>query len=221
MFRRLFSAWKGKNLLSEAFDEFNTMLEVAKELFNRVTDVLLGKPGAKVADNDLHAQDSRINDLERSIRAKILEYLAFEPEGDTPAALVLFSVVKDAERLGDFCKDIMDIAAHFLANKSLGGYKEPFLQMEAQLEDMFSKAQRAFLESDEKLAKEAVRTRVEVKTECKRLLAKVMAEEALDSERAASYALAIYYFKRVAAHLFNIASAVLVPITDIGHYKSE
>jgi phosphate uptake regulator len=218
MFGRLFRAWSGKNLLGKALDEFNTILEVARVLFDQVTDVLLGKIEA-AAVADLCSRDNRINDLERSVRAKIIEYLTFEPEGDTPAALVLFSVVKDAERLGDFCKDIMDVASRFPKDKSLGAYKEPLLQMEAQLEEMFAIAQRAFLESDEKLAKKVVESRAAVKSQCKDLLHKVMTDKTLDSESAASYALVIYYFKRVGAHLFNIASSVLVPVTDIGHYK--
>ena len=220
MFRRLFRAWTGKDLLSQAFDDFNAMLEVAEQLFDRVTDVLLGKPGAEVKGKDLCTQDDRINQLEHSIREKIVEYLAFEPEGDRPAALLLFSVVKDAERLGDFCKDIMDIASHFPADKSLGGYKDQFLKMETQLENMFSKARTSFLKSDEAMANEVVATREVVKRETKDLLAKVMSDNNLSSEAAASYALAIYFFKRVAAHLFNIASSVLLPVADIGHYKS-
>jgi len=219
MFKRLFRAWSGKNLISEAFTEFNTMLEVAKDLFDKVTDLMLGKPGAKADDVSLCAQDGRINDLERSIRAKIIEYLSFEPEGDMPAALVLFSVVKDAERLGDFCKDIIEAATHFPVDKQLGQYREPFGQMETLLEDMFDKAQRAFMESDEKLAKQVVEARQVVKKECRDLLARIMADETLRPENAASYALVIYYFKRVAAHLFNIASSVLVSTMDIGHYK--
>ena len=147
MFRKLLSAWRGKSLLSEALDEFNSILDAAEILFDQATDVLLGKIDAGSAA-DLCSQDNRINDLERSIRSKIVEYLTFEPEGDRPAALVLFSVVKDAERLGDFCKDIMDLTPSFPKDKSLGAYKEPFLQMETQLEDMFALARRAFLESD-------------------------------------------------------------------------
>jgi phosphate uptake regulator len=195
------------------------MLETAEQLFDQVTDVLLGKPGAENIDRDLCSRDSRINELERSVREKIVEYLAFEPEGDRPAALLLFSVVKDAERLGDFCKDIMEIAGHLPADKLPGDYREQFVQMEAQLEDMFSKARNSFLESDEAMAKEVVGMRATVRTECRELLAKVMADGGLNSETAASCALAIYFFKRVAAHLFNIASSVFVPVTDIGHYR--
>jgi phosphate uptake regulator len=219
MFKRLFSIWSGKSLLGEAFDDFNVILEEAKRLFDKVTDILLGKVDAGAFGDELSQRDGKINDLERSIRAKIIEYLTFEPEGDRPAALVLFSVVKDAERLGDFCKDIMDLVGHFQVGKDQGEYREPFLRMESQLEDMFEKAQRAFLESDDKLAREVVETRVQVKNQCKELLAKVMTDTSLNQESAVAYALVIYYFKRVGAHLFNIASSVLVPVTDLGHYK--
>jgi phosphate uptake regulator len=221
MFKELFRAWTGKDLLSQAFDDFNSMLEISEQLFDKVTDILLGKPEAGSIDKNLCSQDNRINELEHSVREKIVEYLAFEPEGDRPAALVLFSVVKDAERLGDFCKDIMEITGHFPTDASPGDYKDEFLKMEAQLEDMFSKARNSFLKSDEAIAREAVDIRATVKAECRELLKKVMADKELDSEVASSYALAIYFFKRVAAHLFNIASATLVPVTDIGHYKAE
>lgn len=219
MFKRLFSAWTGKDLLSQAFDDFNSMLEVAEQLFDRVTDVLLGKPGTKGEDKNLYSQDTRINELEHSVREKIVEYLAFEPEGDRPAALLLFSVVKDAERLGDFCKDIMDLVSHFPRDKSLGEYKDAFLRMEARLEEMFSKARNSFLNSDKAMAQEVVAAREVVKRDCNELISRVMSDDTLKSEVAASYGLAVYFFKRVAAHLFNIASSVLVPVTDIGHYS--
>lgn len=218
MFKKLFRIWTGKDLLSQAFDDFNSMLEIAEKLFDEVTDVLLGKPGAEAGN--LCAQDNMINKLEHSVREKIIEYITFEPEGDTPAALLLFSVVKDAERLGDFCKDIMDIASHFPADKSLGNYKDPFLKMEARLEEMFLKARNSFLKSDEIMAKEVVAIHEVIKSKTRELLARVMAEDKLNAEVVASYALAIYFFKRVAAHLFNIASSVLVPVVDIGYYKS-
>jgi phosphate transport system protein len=219
MFKQLFRAWTGKDLLSQAFDNFNAMLETAERLFDRVTDVLLCKPEAELRSEDLCNQDDRINELEHEVREKIVEYLTFEPQGNMPAALLLFSIVKDAERLGDFCKDIMDIAAHFPRDKSLGGYAGVFLQMEAQLEEMFSKARNSFLKSDETLARDVVKTRETVKGKCRELLARVMADDRLNSETAASYALAIYFFKRVAAHLLNIASSVLVPVVKIGHYR--
>jgi len=221
MFGRLFGIWGGKSLLGEAFDDFNSILEEAKGLFDKVTDILLGKIEAGTFGEELLARDKKINDLERAVRAKIIEYLTFEPEGDRPAALVLFSVVKDAERLGDFCKDIMDLAGHFGTNTKHGQYKEPFLKMEAQLEGMFANAQRAFLESDVQLAKEVVAAKAAVKRECKEVLARIMADHELGSEAAASSALLVYYFKRVAEHLFNIASSVLVPLTEIGHYKMD
>ena len=219
MFERLFKIWSGKNLLGQAFDEFNEILEEAEKLFDAATDVFLGKDGALLTEEDLIRRDNRINNLERSIRSRIIEYLAFEPEGDVPAALVLFSVVKDAERLGDFCKDIMELVGHIKMDQEHNPYRESFLKMESLLEDMFDRAQRAFLESDEKLARSVVETKGQIKQECSSLLDRVMKDNSLDSENAASYALVIYYFKRVSAHLFNIGSAVLVSATNIGHYK--
>ena len=75
MFKRLFRAWTGKNLLSQAFDDFNSMLETAEKLFDEVTDVLFGKPGAEANGSSLCAQDDTINKLEHSVREKILEYM--------------------------------------------------------------------------------------------------------------------------------------------------
>ena len=62
MFRKLLSAWRGKSLLSEALDEFNSILDAAEILFDQATDVLLGKIDAGSAA-DLCSQDNRINDL--------------------------------------------------------------------------------------------------------------------------------------------------------------
>jgi phosphate transport system protein len=60
-------------------------------------------PAEEVKDS-IYTRDQSVNELERSIRRKILRHLTIHPGDDVAACLALMSVAKDAERIGDYCK---------------------------------------------------------------------------------------------------------------------
>lgn len=46
---------------------------------------------------------------ERAIRKQIVERMSLDKGATVPASLVLMSVVKDAERVGDYCKNLLEV----------------------------------------------------------------------------------------------------------------
>ena len=53
-----------------------------------------------------------INAYEREVRRKVFTHLAVTGERDLHAGLVLVSVVIDIERIGDYTKNIVELALH-------------------------------------------------------------------------------------------------------------
>ncbi len=216
----VFRSWRSGTLLSLAFERFNEMLERVERIFDIATDILLCKATDESDIEALKEEEKKTDALQTEIRRKTVEYLSLHPGGDVIAALLLFSVAKDAERLGDLAINILD-ARHLLTeNVEHGEYAEALADLEAKLESMFKLTRRAFKEQDEKAAEKAVWIRAQAAAACNALLKRVMEDPNISVHRAVSYTLLERHFKRTAAHLYHIASAVLDPAMLIEHRKS-
>ena len=106
MFKNLLQFWKGKDFLTQVLEEFKNMLDDAEIMFSSVCKRLINneeEPGLKDKIYDI---DKKVNDLQRDIRKRVVEHLAIQPSVDVSTSLLLMSVVKDAERLGDYAKNL-------------------------------------------------------------------------------------------------------------------
>ena len=57
-------------------------------------------------------QDVKINKLQRKIRKRVMLHLSVQANSpDLPYCLVLISLIKDVERIGDYAKDLSEIRA--------------------------------------------------------------------------------------------------------------
>lgn len=220
MFENLLSFWKSKGFLTEVLEEFKTMLGDTRTMFESVCRGLIeGKvdPGLK---DKIYELDKKVNLLEKEIRKRVVEHLSIQPSVDVPMSLVLMSVVKDAERVGDYCKNIFEIIA--LLNKPLRkeAFEELFDGIDGQILDVFRKTQKAFIESDEKAAKEILYLEMGIVRNCDEIVRKI-SKSSLPTNEAVCLTLLARYFKRVAAHLANIGSSVILPVTDLDFFDEK
>ncbi|UCF14904.1 MAG: PhoU domain-containing protein [Phycisphaerales bacterium] len=110
MFRNLLSFWKGRHFLDEVYNEFRQMLEDAERMFVMVCDALLRNSNKPDLMQKVHDADKGINKLHREVRKRIIEHLTLQPAVDVSVCLILMSLVKDGERLGDYCKNLCEVA---------------------------------------------------------------------------------------------------------------
>ncbi|MFH0964118.1 MAG: PhoU domain-containing protein [Planctomycetota bacterium] len=101
MLRELIEAWKGQDLQSRMLDEFDEMLAAAQWIFEQASAALLGEEGAEGVRDEIALRDRKIKELEARIRKQIIEHLTIRPGKDVTGCLIMMSVVKDAERIGD------------------------------------------------------------------------------------------------------------------------
>jgi len=111
MLKQLFSLWKQDDLLAKSVDEFNLMLKSLNHMFTWTMDFVWQYQEGNSC-KELYERDIEINQAERSIRKQIVEHLTFQPGQGVNQSLVLMSIVKDAERIGDYCKNIVEVAVH-------------------------------------------------------------------------------------------------------------
>jgi len=220
MFKNLMSFWKGKDFLTEVLEEFKKMMEDNKYMFVSVFNALMqGKADSNLKDK-VYEVDKKVNLLEKEIRRRIVEHLSLRPSIDVPVSLVLMSVVKDAERVGDYCKNIFEVAELLKNPIRKDQFESIFNSIDKQILDEFEKTQKAFIESDEEVAKEIMYLERGIVKNCDNIVKK-LSESNLPTNEAVCFALLARYFKRIAAHLANIGSSVILPISDLDFFDEK
>jgi len=211
MFRLLFDLWKTQHSLKDLLGDFVEMLEMDRRMFKKVLGVFIGETDRLDIHENVYKRDVEINRRERAIRKGILQHLTVHPGGDLPACLVLMSIVKDAERVGDYAKNIVEVAQALKKNPKELRHIEELLDISEHVTDIFANTINAIRDSDGALAKEVVQDESAMTKRCDALVEKI-ANSDLTANEAVCTAMAIRFFKRIEAHLSNIASSVVLPV---------
>jgi phosphate transport system protein len=208
-----------ETLLSEAFDEAVDMLDLDREMFAKVT-VALEKNISPEEMDELRQMDKKLNKVQQDIRKKVFEHLAVSKGQDLLSGLVLTSIVIDLERIGDYSKNIGDLVSLFEGDIDLGDRKD---MLDLQLErsnDIFDLTRSALADQDKDAAKKCMKTYGKMSRDCDAMLEDIIGgakNDAAVSKADLSLVLLMRYYKRVGAHLKNIASATVAPFPMIGY----
>jgi phosphate uptake regulator len=164
--------------------------------------------------------DSRINAMQKDIRTRIVEHLTLQPTVDVTACLLLMSVVKDAERLGDYAKNLYEVTE--LLEKPVDPilYSEYFDGIDKQILTLFGQTKDAFIRADEEKARQAWGFEKDIAKECDKIVEHVAHSE-LSVNQAVCFALVARHFKRITAHLVNIATSVILPLSELDYFDER
>ena len=220
MFKNFLQFWKGKDFLVKVLDEFKNMLNDAQEMFDSVCRKLVHNEEAAGLKDRVYGLDQKINELQKDIRKRIVEHLSLQPSVDVPACLILMSVVKDAERLGDYCKNLFEVTQLLDKPVDKGKYQSLFNDVDREISVFFTETRDAFIESDEAKANRAWKVKGDITKRCDETITK-LAKGAYEINEAVCFALIARYFKRIAAHLGNIATSVVLPISDLDYFDEK
>ena len=219
MFGSLVNFWKGKDFLIEVFDEFNGMLDDCEEMFDMVIKVLLKGEDIKSMKEKVYTIDKKVNCFEKSIRDRIAKHLLLQPSVNVTVCLLLMSVVKDAERLGDYSKNLFEIAELANGNIDIAKYRELFGTMEQSIQKLYKDTKKAFMEENEDLAVNSWTIKKEIGKGCDRIIESLAKSTTLTVNQAVCFTLMARHYKRIISHLTNIATSVVLPIADLDYYN--
>ncbi len=216
MFKQLFSALKSGDVLDRAFSEFSEMLDHAEWMFIRANEVLTNKVEADEVRETIYRRDQSINELTKAIRRKIVRHLTINPGSDIAASLALMSVAKDAERIGDYCKNVFEVGRFYTEDFQIPKYHDPLDAIEDDVENLFTLVRECWRESDGTAAAVHINVAAEIKGRCEEVVEMLLTDKAeIQTHEAVGYSLLARHYKRVAAHLSNICTAVLGRIEDL------
>ena len=95
-----------------------------------------------------------------------------------------------------------------------------FGDVEKKLLDGFKGTKKSFIDSDKKIAKDVIINERDLLKRCDLALTRLAKSDYATNE-AVCLTLLARYFKRIAAHLANISSSVILPIQDLDFFNEK
>ena len=219
MFKQIFELFKSDSLYEQALNECYEMLETDQKMFNESMKSLRKSDTSDILI-DIYAMDKKINEFERDVRRKIMTHLAVSGNEDLGSGLILVSVVIDIERIGDYTKNIYDLAVQHPKKLTAGSFEETLKNIESSTKDFLNKTIDTFKTQD---IEEARKLMVNYKTDISSISNDVVNaivsgnNDEFSANTAGALCLYVRYLKRIAAHSRNLVSSIVNPFERIGY----
>ena len=196
----------------EIQQRFVQMLEDGRHIFDASANALVGGTDPEAIRADLFATDRRINETEQELRRLIVVHGSVHGAPSFPALLVTMSVAKDAERIGDYAKNLFDLR---VANVPLGDETATLTELKDQISRLLVKAANLYQSEDEKGARAFLAEADRVEDACDAAVTRLLS---LKNDNAAGRALAYRYLKRVTSHASNVVTALVMPLDKLDFF---
>ena len=202
--------------MTEVADQIHQMVLDSRVVYEAAMDAVFGGGKSKDTKDVVKGTDAEINTAQRQVRKALVIHSAVAPGADAGQVLSYMSVVKDVERIGDYSKNIYDLARYGVDFSTapdvdeLTEYREAVAQLIADSAEVFESGDSAaaekliakandFLDDYDDHVKAAYRS------------------DGLASEAVAR---ALYYrfLKRITAHVMNFLTALALPVHHLDYY---
>ncbi|MEM8947144.1 MAG: PhoU domain-containing protein [Planctomycetota bacterium] len=213
MFKWITSVGENVHGMERMCAAFGQMLDEGRHVFVTAANAYLGGTDIEVIRQDLFDTDKRINHTEQQIRREIVIHTTSHGVNSVPQCLVLMSIAKDAERVGDYAKNIFDLA-ELNPKAPTGKFKEDLISLKDRISTLMVACREVFDLQDEKAARELIAEAKSIEDHCDHKISQLVSE-GKNRELGVSYALAYRYFKRVTSHSFNVLTSIVQPLDKL------
>jgi phosphate uptake regulator len=217
MFKTLREIFRKEDLLQQAFHASVEMLQIDLDMF-RASRQSLQKSDNGEMSVDVYALDKKINEYQRDIRRKVLAHMIASSSKDIVFGLILVSIVIDIERIGDYIKNIVDLARAHPEKLEAGEVEEKLTKLGRKVSDRFKLLIEAFENSDVDKARQVMSKHRSITKQCDTVLNAFLSEDHPEMSTRDAVAVVLYtrYMKRISSHISNIASGIVNPFDRIG-----
>jgi phosphate transport system protein len=205
-----FKSEAGSAGLERMRTEFGQMLDSGRQVFDTAANAFLGGTDLEVIRKGLFATDKRINRAERQIRREIVVHASVHGATEFPPCLILMSIVKDAERVGDYGKNLFDLA-ELSPQVPSGEHRDCLVGLKDRISRLMASCREIFDSQKREEATELIVEAKQIEDLCDEKI-RTLIQGGGPSDMAPAYVLAYRYFKRVTSHVRNIASSVVQPL---------
>jgi phosphate uptake regulator len=223
MWKQLIELFRKDNLFEQAYEEASNMLDTGAIMFDASVEALRHKDTAEV-ELDIYSADKEVNRSERDVRKKVMTHLVVSGGTNLASGLSLVSVVIDIERIGDYTKNIYDLAVHHPLRLNAGPIEEKLQKVESQVTADFKGMIDVFKNRDEEKARVIMKNYKEgLSDACEEISNSILSGDitGLDSSDATAVSLYARFLKRIASHSRNIVTSVVNPFHRIGYREKQ
>jgi phosphate transport system protein len=220
MLRDLINFFRSDDPLAVIGEDFTRMMRVTHEMTITSGHILWNREALSQLQS-LYDIDVEVNRLERAIRKRLVTHLTLPGnERDVPYCLALMSLVKDVERLGDYAKNLAEIPGIHPDPLPQDELTEELTQIRAGIEASFAESVEVFRTFDAERALPLILQGRGLTRRCDDLIDRI-ARSSYDAGTTTAMVLASRYYKRIAAHVLNVLSAVVMPLHKLDYYDED
>ena len=192
------------------------MVRDGRAVYDAATGAVFGGGKSKETKHEVKTTDRGINAAQRDVRRALMMHSSVSGSIDLPLVLTYMSVVKDAERIGDYAKNLYDIAKYG-TNFEESPDREMLEQHHEAVGALIDQAADVFEARDTDAAQALIVRGDEILAACDTNV-RVAYESVGPVSDAVARALFYRYLKRITAHVMNLMTALVVPIDQLDYY---
>jgi phosphate uptake regulator len=217
MFKKWLAIFKKDTLMDRAYQRSFDMLAITLSMCMEAKISLRQREDSEI-DLSMKEKDKEVNKYEREVRRMVFNHLAVRGTADLPSGLALISIIIDIERLGDYAKNMIELALDHPGKLHGGEFEEELVRIEMAVEDSFGQTKTCFERGDAALALELLDKYAWVNDVCDDMVKAVVKEKDSNIRPGDASALVLYvrWLKRINSHLRNITTSVVNPFDRIG-----
>ena len=222
MLKELLTIFRKDSGLDQAFRRSYEMIDITKDMFLKAKRTLRETDTTEL-DTSVYEQDKKINKYQKEVRKDVLQHLSIAGVDRLSSGLTLVSIIIDIERIGDYTKNILELAENYKAKLHAGNGEEDLAKVEKAVLETFDHLRFILENTDEEAAVKLIREYLWVNPLCdKHIVAQIREEDkSISGGRSVTVALYFRYLKRINSHLRNITTSVSRPFHKIGFVSKK
>jgi phosphate uptake regulator len=221
MLRELMTIFRSGDPLTPLGENFTSMVEISADLTVRAGRVYFGEEENPLALSEIRREDVKVNKLQRKIRKRVVTHLSASGNtADLPYCLLLMSLVKDVERIGDYAKELSEVREFAPADLQANPTSAELQRIRAGVDEVMTQMTGVLARYDTDQAVKLIR-RGRGLTDRADSLLHSLASESFDGATQTALVLGTQYYKRLCGHALNVLSSVVVPLHRLDYYDEE
>ena len=197
------------------------MLLDSRHTFDLAINAVIGGTDPASVGKQISKTDVGVNRAQRKVRKELVVHASVRgANADLPMALSSMSIVKDAERIGDYSKNIWDIADAGV-DLSGGSDIDTLKKYRDRTSTMIGETARVFRERDVESAHLMIQESDGIQDEYDDGIRELLSQVDSGGPDAVARALLYRYLKRITGHAMNVLTSLVMPVHRLDFYDEK
>ena len=221
MLRELLSIFRTSDPLRAIGESFTEMYELTCQMTVSAGEMFFTGRAAPEARTRIYQQDVQVNHMQRAIRKRVVGHLSVSGNrADVPYCLLLMTLTKDVERIGDYSKNLSEVTDLRNGPPPDDDLTQELREIARTIEKAFKLTLDVFEHSNQERAIELIQQGRDIAHRCDALIGRI-AGSTHDASTTAALVLAARYYKRISGHVLNVLSSVVMPLHKVDYYDED